>query len=112
MSRIFIVAAAFALCAGRVGSAADPKDTEKQFNKVCATCHGKDGKAQTDMGKELGARDLTDPAVQAKVTDVEIEHQILNGSKDPKKMPPLKDKVTPDQAKELVKYVRAFKGKK
>jgi cytochrome c553 len=39
------------------------------YEKDCAKCHGSDGKGETKMGKKLGAKDYTDPKVQAALTD-------------------------------------------
>ena len=36
--------------------------------RMCQSCHGADGKANTKMGKKLKCRDLSDPAVQKKLT--------------------------------------------
>ncbi len=46
--------------------AADPKTN---WANNCAQCHGADGRADTKMGKQLSAKDLTDPKVQAAFTD-------------------------------------------
>ena len=90
-------------------------DGAKTFKKKCATCHGKDGKGDTKMGKKLKIKDLTDPKVQDAITDEGIIKQITNGSKDKEtgkvKMPPMGKKLTAEQIKELVPVVRAFKGK-
>jgi len=48
--------------------AATPADN---WEKHCAGCHGADGKAQTRIGRKAGAKDLTDKANQAKITDDE-----------------------------------------
>lgn len=45
------------LLAGQV-HAADKAAGEKAFATNCASCHGVDGKAQTDVGKALKARNL------------------------------------------------------
>ncbi|MFY9608974.1 MAG: cytochrome c [Blastocatellia bacterium] len=69
----------------------------------CATCHGADGK-----GKIKGARDFTDAAWQKKESDGELAAAIKNGKKP---MPPYGDKLSGDEIKALVAYVRSF-GKK
>lgn len=69
----------------------------------CATCHGVDGK-----GKIKDARDFTDAAWQKKESDAELASVIKNGKKP---MPPYGDKLTADEIKALVAYVRTF-GKK
>lgn len=76
------------------------------YAKNCASCHGKDGKGDTVMGKKTKARDYTDAKVQASFTDAEAI-KVINDGKD--KMKGYKDKVTAAEAKELVTYIRAFK---
>lgn len=69
----------------------------------CATCHGADGK-----GKIKGARDFTDAAWQKKESDSELAAVIKNGKKP---MPPFGEKLSDDEIKALVAYIRSF-GKK
>ncbi|MGZ3440937.1 MAG: c-type cytochrome, partial [Polyangia bacterium] len=83
------------------------------YVKKCATCHGRDGKGNTVMGKKLTIRDLTNAENMAKLTDAQIEDQIRNGVKDKdtgkERMLSFKDKLTDDQIKSLTKYVRTLK---
>ena len=82
--------------------------------KKCASCHGKDGKGATKMGKKLSVRDLTDAKVQASFTDDELVKAIKEGVKnDAGKlvMKGDKGKFSDADVKELVKITRAFKGK-
>ena len=83
-------------------------DAKKLYMTHCKTCHGTDGKP-TDLGVGLEARDFTDAAWQAKVTDEQIIKQINDGT--PEKMMPFKEKLTPDEVKALIPVVRSF-GKK
>jgi|WetSurMetagenome_2_1015567.scaffolds.fasta_scaffold242598_2 mono/diheme cytochrome c family protein len=84
-------------------------DSAEMFGKKCAGCHGKDGKAATTMGKKLNMKDLTDPKVQA-ATDAQWEKAILEGAKnaDGKTVMPA-TKISADEAKGLVKYIRTLK---
>jgi len=85
-------------------------DGAEMFGKKCAACHGKDGTGETSMGKKLGIKDFTDAKVQAGATDAQWQKIILEGIKSPEGktlMPPAK--VTPEEAKELVKVCRGFK---
>jgi mono/diheme cytochrome c family protein len=53
---------------------ADVEKGKQLFTTNCATCHGPDGKAQTDIGKSVKARNLTaDPFKKG-----EKEADILN----------------------------------
>ena len=84
-------------------------DGAEMFDKKCAGCHGKDGKAETAMGKKLNMRDLTKPSVQS-VADAKWEKLILEGVRGAggKNVMPA-TKATPEEVKDLIKYVRTFK---
>jgi len=81
-------------------------DGAEVYTKNCASCHGKDGKGETTMGKKAKVKDYTDAKVQASFTDAEALKVILEGKE---KMKGYKDKVTEAEAKEVVAYIRAFK---
>lgn len=81
-------------------------DGAELYAKNCASCHGKDGKGETTMGKKQKVKDYTDAKNQAAFTDEEAVKAILEGKG---KMKGYKDKVTEAEAKDLVKYIRAFK---
>lgn len=87
-------------------SMASAADAAANWTKHCASCHAKDGSGSTVMGKKNKVGDYRDPAVQAKFTDAEAIEVITNG-KD--KMKAYKDKLTPDEIKALVAYVRTLK---
>jgi cytochrome c553 len=89
-------------------------DTKETYEKQCASCHGKDGKGQTKMGRQSGAKDYTDPKVQEAMKDDAATKQIKDGmtEKGKEKMKPFKDKLTDDEIKALIGYMRAFKAAK
>jgi len=105
---IFVLAILGAAAAAR----ADDDATAKLYKTQCANCHGKDGKGQTTAGKAAGVKDWTDGTLK-KVTDEEFIAQVRNGKKGDdgkEKMPPFK-KLTDEQVKALIAYVRAsFSG--
>jgi mono/diheme cytochrome c family protein len=88
--------------------AADPKTN---WANECAQCHGPDGRANTKMGKQLSAKDLTDPKVQASFSDAEAARVIKAGVKQGGKttMKAFGGKLTEDEIKALVAYVRTLK---
>ena len=99
---------AVSLVAGMAGSAV--ADSAELYGKKCAGCHGKDGKAATTMGKKLNMKDLTDPKMQAGATDAQWEKIILEGVKgEGGKNVMQPSKVSADEAKGLVKYLRTLK---
>jgi cytochrome c6 len=77
------------------------------FKAKCAACHGADGKGNTSMGKTLKVRDLTSEDVQ-KQTDAQLTDVTANGKG---KMPAYKGKLTDDQIKQLVAFIRTLKKK-
>ena len=81
---------------------------EQLFAKHCVACHGKDGRAQSPAARKLGVKDLS----ISKVSDVEIEKQVREGKKDDRgnqKMPPFKEKLSPDEIKSLIVLVKGFR---
>jgi mono/diheme cytochrome c family protein len=80
------------------------------FEKKCATCHGKDGKGDTKMGRERKVLDLSDAAVQAKFTDEKAITDVTEGVPD-KKFPSFKEKLSADEIKTAVAYVRTLAPK-
>lgn len=85
-------------------------DAAEIYGKSCASCHGKDGAGKTTMGKKNGAKDYTTAEGQ-KWTDEEGVKAILDGVKDGDKvkMKAFTGKVTEEEAKALVQYIRSFK---
>jgi len=108
MKKIIVFAAVFGLAAAISASADEAKDN---WATMCAKCHGDDGKGQTKMGQRLGARDYTDPQVQASLKDDEAFKAIKEGlqDKDGKTLMKPYDTLTDDQIKALIAYMRTFK---
>ena len=82
------------------------KKAEKLWKSKCATCHGADGKAQTEQGKKLGVLDYTDPAWQKAHSDEEIRKGISEGVKG---MEGYREKLSAEQIDSLVVFVRGLK---
>jgi len=85
-------------------------EVKENWDKECAKCHGADGKGQTRMGRQSGAKDYTDPKVQAEMDDAKAAKTIKEGIKEggKEKMKPY-DKLTDDEIKALIAHMRAFK---
>ncbi|MBI4821724.1 MAG: cytochrome c [Deltaproteobacteria bacterium] len=104
MKRILITCATLGTLA--LATPALAEDGAELFNKTCSTCHGKDGKGETLIGKKLQIKNLS----VTTFNDADIEKQILEGKKgdDGKdRMPPFKAALTPEQIKAIIGYVRA-----
>jgi len=92
-------------------SSAQAADAKGLYEKNCTKCHGADGKGDTKLGQKTGAKDLTDPKVQAAFTDEQAFKTIKEGKKSPDdkvQMKPLEG-VTDEEIKALVAYTRSFK---
>jgi mono/diheme cytochrome c family protein len=84
--------------------------TKLNYEDNCATCHKPDGTGgrMTVKGEKLNVPDLT-KGHALRHSDKEMEEQIADGGDG---MPQFKDKLTADQIKDLVAYIRkAFQGK-
>jgi mono/diheme cytochrome c family protein len=81
------------------------KKTERTWKAKCSSCHGADGKAQTDSGKKFGIKDYTSAEFQAAHTDENLKKAILEG--EGQNMPAYKD--LGEQADQLVQLIRGFK---
>jgi cytochrome c6 len=90
-----------------VFSAGARADGAGDFKAKCAMCHGADGTGSTPTGKALKVRDLGSADVQAQ-TDAQLTDIVNNGKG---KMPAYKGKLTDDQIKELVAFIRSFAKK-
>jgi len=76
------------------------------YDKKCADCHGKDGRARSFRGKHTHARDLTDAQWQEQVTDERIYNSISNGKG---KMPAFSKKLSEADVNSLVTFVRGLR---
>jgi len=99
------------LTAGTV--AAHAADAKELWDKNCKKCHGEDGKGKTTMGKKFGVKDYTSAKVQEELKDNEMVKAIKEGVKkdDQPRMQPFADKLSSDEIKSLVAYIRKFKAK-
>jgi len=100
---IIALIAVFALSSATCIFAQD--DVAALYKSKCQVCHGPDGKGDTLAGKKVGVKDFHSPEV-AKMPDTEL-FEITRKGKD--KMPSYDKKLTDDQIKALVKYIRSLK---
>ena len=75
------------------------------YKTKCSACHGKNGAGDTMLGKNLKLRALGSDDVQ-KQSDDELFTIISKGKK---RMPPFDRKLSKDQIRDLVKYIRSLK---
>ena len=83
-----------------------PAGAPELFTRHCAKCHGKDGRAKGMKAKLSGARNLTDPEWQDRVSDERLFNSINNGKG---RMPAFGKKLSEAEVDSLVQYVRGLK---
>ena len=83
-------------------------DYKRIFENECQKCHGKDGKG-SKRGKSLGVPNFADAEWHESVTDEQLIKSITNGKK---KMPKQEGKLSPEEIKAVVKYIRFLKPKR
>jgi mono/diheme cytochrome c family protein/uncharacterized membrane protein len=76
------------------------------FRQRCVRCHGADGTGSRFRRRQPDIPDFTDPAWQARRSDAQLLAGILDGKGE--EMPPWRGKISEEQARGLVAYVRAF----
>ena len=90
------------------GSFADEAAGQKVYDAKCKSCHGKTGEGNPAIAKAL----KVDPSVflltKLDKTDDELTEIITNGKG---KMPAFKSKLSEDEIKDVVKYVRSLSQK-
>ena len=108
MKTIIILSISILIAAPLSARAADAKTN---WANNCAQCHGPSGKGDTKMGKMLNAMDLTDPKKQSSFTDAQAAAAVKDGIKQNGKttMKAFGGKLTDDEIKALVAYVRSLK---
>jgi cytochrome c553 len=108
LTKILTVASLFAAVACWNAAAADGAEL---WNKNCASCHGKDGKGDTKMGKKNNCKDYSDAKNNAEVTDEKLLKAIKDGVKDGGKevMKSYAEKVNDEEAKAILAYFRTLK---
>lgn len=111
MVRISFLLALAASVLSLAGARAEEDDLGQDvYNSRCASCHGRDGKARTDIGRKLKAKDLTQATTWQGLTDNAIEKQILAGTPD-KSMPPYQGRLSAEELAAVIKYLHEFKPK-
>jgi len=82
------------------------RKAEGLYQNLCLTCHGKDGRGTRARGSLASLPDFTNAKWQASRTDAQFVASILDGRGE--EMLAFNNKVTPSQARDLVRYIRAF----
>jgi cytochrome c6 len=80
-------------------------DGASLYKAKCAMCHGADGTGNTPVGKSMKVKSLSSDEVQ-KQTDADLEKAISSGKG---KMPSFAGKLSADDLKAVVTFIRGFK---
>ena len=104
LKHVVRVCAITLLAAGTVSFAQSAADT---YKSKCQMCHGADGSANTPAGKSMKALPFDRPDV-VKASDDDLINVTKHGKG---KMPAYDGKLTDDQIKGLVAYIRTLQKK-
>lgn len=106
-TKLALVGLILACAAGGV-QAATARDN---WENLCSSCHGTDGKAQNKLGRKLKIKDLTTAKAQARMKDEEMIKTMAEGVKvdGKEKMKPFKEELSPEDFQALVALVRSLK---
>ena len=97
----FVFLAILAACT----TAAVAQSAADNYKSKCAMCHAADGSANTPAGKAMQTPPLSAPSF-AKASDSDLFAIVKNGKA---KMPSYNGKLTDDQMKALITYMRSLK---
>jgi len=88
------------------GLAAEAKEGKATYDKLCASCHGADGKGNSAMAKALGEKGLNLTSKEtAKLSDDDALKVITEGRG---KMPAAGKGLSKQEQKDLLGYVRSL----
>jgi cytochrome c6 len=93
------------------GGRTQAADTRELWDKNCASCHGKDGRGDTKMGKKVEVKDYTDPKFQAEYKEDKGIKTIKEGitEKGKERMKAYADKFSDEEIKALAAHIGTFK---
>jgi mono/diheme cytochrome c family protein len=108
MRSLRLVLMSLLICTAAANAEVDKK-AERNWKSKCSSCHGADGKGQTDQGKKMHVEDMSTADWQKK-PDADIRKAISDGAKKGDAvMDGFKDKLDAAQIDGLVAYVRTLK---
>jgi mono/diheme cytochrome c family protein len=82
-------------------------DGKAIFLENCATCHGEDGKADTELGRKYMAQDLTDPKLAKEIATLAQVRKVIRRGVPGTKMKPWKDELKAEEIDAVAAYVNA-----
>jgi cytochrome c553 len=108
MKRTLILLVAMMTAGALPAIAADGKAL---YEKNCKKCHGADGKGETRMGKQYGAKDYTSAKVQDALKDEDAIKAVKKGytNKEGKEVMKPSEDLSDSDIKAVIAYLRTFK---
>jgi mono/diheme cytochrome c family protein len=111
MKRLVFLFAAVALSSSSFSA---DKKIERLWKAKCASCHGKEGKGDTEKGQKMKVPDFTSAEFQQKKSDEDIKKQITNGVKTEKdgikkEMDAFGEEIKGETLDQVVAYIRGLK---
>ena len=102
------------MLAANLGYAEVDKKIERTWKSKCASCHGKEGKGDTEKGKKMKIADYTTADWQKSKKDEDLKKAILDGVKAEKdgvkqEMDGYKADLKPEEIDGLVAFIRGLK---
>lgn len=93
--------------AGVLGGSPRAEQSKSLFDQRCASCHGKDGQAQTPAGKAMHIKPWRGDEHLQKLSDARIREIITEGISEggKQRMPPNRN-LKPEQMNDLLQDVR------
>jgi len=93
---------------------APDKKTQRSWKAKCSSCHGEDGKGQTEQGSKMGMGDMTAAAFWKDVNDDRLRKVVLEGFKRTKngkeqEMKPFRDQLQPPEVDAILALALSFK---
>jgi mono/diheme cytochrome c family protein len=85
---------------------ADSREGRHLFQRFCAACHGPDGKGSTLRARQPAIPDFTAVVWQERRSDTQLTISVLEGKGT--EMPSFRGKVTPEQVRALVAFIRSY----
>jgi mono/diheme cytochrome c family protein len=104
--RVMVGVCLVTITSGTAAWSADAKAGKANYDKLCVSCHGADGKGNPAMAKALGEKGLNLVGKDTQVKkDAELLKVIVEGAG---KMPASGKSLNPQEQKEVLSYTRSL----
>jgi mono/diheme cytochrome c family protein len=87
-------------------NAPDSREARQVFQRFCLACHGPDGRGSTLRARQPAIPDFTAAVWHERRSDTQMTVSVLEGKGT--EMPSFRGKVSPEQVRSLVAFIRSF----